>query len=128
MVMADQFTVDWLNQLLKGMKPLWAGSQLKMADQANLPKLFRAEVTFFETNCSQQEILRVLERQNPRLQCTSWRIVGRNANKNSKGVYYSFEMAEKEWEALKADHFRVYFGLSRYTLRVKEGKAAEKSK
>ncbi|XP_015183052.1 PREDICTED: uncharacterized protein LOC107069883 [Polistes dominula] len=107
---SDDQAKAWLKAIVPSLKP-WKGAQLQVLEGEQLPRLKKMTAVFPSTDESMPIVLRRLQRQNPELSVSLWRVWGRRSVQGNIHAVLGVDVASLG--RLKELGFAPHFGLGR---------------
>ena len=126
---ADAELLRWLESRIGDIAP-WEGARLKVVGLESLQKQCRAVVWVPGPPEGAAAVLGLLERQNPGITTSGWRVHAENVGATCEGRYLVLGIPESSVLKLKALDFRPHLGMDRVTFKVtgtsQDGKEGDK--
>lgn len=114
---ADAESLRWLESRIGDIVP-WEGARLRVVGLESLQKQVRAAVWVPGPPEPAAAVLGLLERQNPGITTSGWRVHAENVGATCEGRNLILGIPESSVLKLKALDFRPYLGMDRVTFRV----------
>lgn len=119
---ANKESLDFLVQTISNLDNLWDGSQLSAVSIADIPYTATLTAWIPPPQIDAEHILKILEKQNPNLQTSNWKVI-KSSSSSEKGGQTIHVIADKEGESyLKQCNGKLNFGLGSIRFRLEKKK------
>nr|AMS38354.1 hypothetical protein [Bactrocera tryoni] len=124
----DDPTLTWVREAVRTLPNLWEGAKLEVVDRSSIPSVPKAKVTIPRV-VDPEHALRLLQRQNPDVPTSDWRVlsVAKSINEDG-GQSYILQINKAAEDILYARFGKMAWGVGSVFLRLKKRHPADGNK